>query len=556
MFLLDKKSHGLVKYLLQLDEPETVMAISKVLNQSRRKIYYHLEKINEALPEDVPHIVAYPRVGIVLNEAQKVACRELLAEVDDYSYVMSREERSWLIMSYIALSQERVTIDKIMLLADVSRNTILNDLNDIRHYLAEKPFQISLKVTRNQGYYLDCNPLDKFRFFYELAQNFSDTGNQQLWTVLGYKKERFVVPSHYFSTEVLDYFQRFFANLQTNIGKKISQQDRLFIVRTLPYFLLNYRNMFVTPSERELVQADFILIRQRIEYKLAQDLADQLKKRLRFTLDDIEIGLIAMILLSFRKDKDSHVESHDYDDMRRTLESFLDFLTEEKGLRFKRRQELLRQLLTHSKALIYRKTYGITSHNGLLPYLKDKYGDLFETTKVAVPILEKAWSIHLTDDDIGYFAIHLGGELEAQKKPVVKPRALIICDDGVAIQKFLLTQCRTHLPQVIFEAIFTYEQFQSVKDLVTVDFIISTIDQIETHLPVLTVHAVLSDSDIVRLIRFAKNGNKADEGQLHGELTHLISQHVRDSQEVQRLTLQIEKLVYREVLAEFQNRKD
>lgn len=44
MFLLDKKSHGLVKYLLQLDEPETVMAISKVLNQSRRKIYYHLEK--------------------------------------------------------------------------------------------------------------------------------------------------------------------------------------------------------------------------------------------------------------------------------------------------------------------------------------------------------------------------------------------------------------------------------------------------------------------------------------------------------------------------------
>ncbi len=42
--MLDKKSYDLLSYLLTLTEPETVTTISKVLNQSRRRIYYHLDK--------------------------------------------------------------------------------------------------------------------------------------------------------------------------------------------------------------------------------------------------------------------------------------------------------------------------------------------------------------------------------------------------------------------------------------------------------------------------------------------------------------------------------
>lgn len=50
MMILDKKSYDLLSYLLKLEAPETVMAISHALNQSRRKVYYQLDKINEALP--------------------------------------------------------------------------------------------------------------------------------------------------------------------------------------------------------------------------------------------------------------------------------------------------------------------------------------------------------------------------------------------------------------------------------------------------------------------------------------------------------------------------
>lgn len=40
----------------------------------------------------------------------KKACQVLIDELDDYSYVMSVEERIELTITYIAISKERVTI--------------------------------------------------------------------------------------------------------------------------------------------------------------------------------------------------------------------------------------------------------------------------------------------------------------------------------------------------------------------------------------------------------------------------------------------------------------
>lgn len=72
--MLDKKSYDLLSCLLTLPEPETVTTISKVLNQSRRRIYYHLDKINDALPEEIEKIIPYPRSESfsMMNSAKRV----------------------------------------------------------------------------------------------------------------------------------------------------------------------------------------------------------------------------------------------------------------------------------------------------------------------------------------------------------------------------------------------------------------------------------------------------------------------------------------------------
>ncbi|MDK7057636.1 PRD domain-containing protein, partial [Streptococcus agalactiae] len=98
-------------------------------------------------------------------------------------------------------------------------------------------------------------------------------------------------------------------------------------------------------------------------------------------------------------------------------------------------------------ALLFRKTYGIVSQNPLTAQIKEKYAELFAVTKSCAVILEEAWLISLTDDEVAYLALHMGGFLKhnhAEKRDA--KRIYLVCDEGVAVQKLLLKQCLYHLP--------------------------------------------------------------------------------------------------------------
>lgn len=548
MIILDKKSYELLFYLIKLEEPETVMAISKTLGQSRRKIYYHLDKINEALPKEVNQIISYPRIGVVLDQDQKEACKDLLADIDDYSYVMSVEERMQLITAFIAVSMERVTIDKLMQLTEVSRNTVLNDLNDIRRHLEIEQFQIKLVATKTCGYFLESHPLSKFQFFYKLLSDIDNQANQNFVKLFKQKLRTFIAVENYFPQVVLDDVGKYLMHSQSQLGKKINSQDVQFMIRSFPYILLCYRNMFLTDLEKESVHQDFDLIYKRKEYTLANGLAQYLEDSYQFKLDYNEIGIIAMLLLSFRKDRDSHLESHDYDDMRLTLVTFLDVLTSRYGLQFNHKKLLLDQLLTHCKALIYRKNYGIFSSNPLTEHIKEKYAALFEMTQSAVSILEKAWSIKLNDDDISYITVHIGGEVRRSHCQEQKRTIILVCDDGIGLQKLLLQQCKQYLPNHDIEAVFTTEQFHSVRDLITSDLVITTTDALDSPIPTLLVHSILTDNDKIRLIRFVRQKGQVSDNDISTAIEKCIRPYIKDEGDLYVLKSQIEKIINQELL--------
>lgn len=549
MIILDKKSYDLLCYLLKLDEPETVMTISKQLGQSRRKIYYHLDKINEALPADVEQIVSYPRVGILLTPEQKKACQELVAALDDYSYVMSMQERIELTMTYIAVAKERVTIEKLMVLNDVSRNTVLNDLNEIRIKLSSEEYDITLQVTKAKGYYLQCHPLSRIQYLYRLLYHIYAEGNPNFIDIVKDKIVDLTGFGHYFSEEVNQYLTNELASTQKQLGKKINLQDSQFTIQILPYLLLSYRSIELTEAERLVVRQDFSLTWKRIEFHLARQIADGLTEQFEIELDDIEVSLIAMLLLSFRKYRDLHLESQDYAEMRTTLDQFLQTIKTTYGLQFYHYQDLLNQLLMHCKALVYRKTYGVLSVNPLLKYIKEQYSHLFDMTKSCIFVLEEAWMIKLTDDDIAYLTIHLGGELEKQSMLANSlKKAIIVCDEGIAVQKLLLQQCSQSLKDYQIEAVFTSEQFHSVSDIMKMDIVISTTDHISSRFPTIIIRPILSHEDIIRLVSFAKTQVLHTETLFYEQLEAILQPYVPIHTERYVLKAKIEKLISQELM--------
>lgn len=549
MIILDRNSYDLLSYLIKLEEPETVMSISKVLNQSRRKVYYHLDKINEALPSEIPKIISYPRIGILLSSQQKAACRTLLADLDDYSYVMSIQERMLLSITYIAIAKDRVTIEKLMQINAVSRNTILNDLNELRQRLSFEPYSIKLQATKSKGYYLDCHPLSKIQYLNKLLHTIYTDSNPNFIAIMRDKLRDFADLSSYFSDDISSFIRGELQVSQALLGKKINSQDIRFMVATLPYQLLSYQNLGLSEREQRDLLSEFSPIKERKEYEIARHLNENLKREFHLELDEIETSLIAVLLLSYRKDRDMHLESHDYDDMRRVLSYFIDTFELDYHVCFKHKQLLLNQLLTHCKALLFRKAYGIVSNNPLTDQIKDKYADLFAMTKVCLSILENAWSIKMNDDDIAYITIHIGGELvHSETKPTPPAVLTLVCDEGIGVQKLFMQQCKQYLPHSKIEAVLTSEQFYSVADIMAVDLVISTNDSLDTQLPTLFVHSILRDDDAIKLIRFAKQRGQTGQDDFDKKLETYIRHYVKNDSDCYVLKTKIEGLINEELL--------
>ena len=549
MIILDRNSYDLLSYLIKLEEPETVMSISKVLNQSRRKVYYHLDKINEALPSEIPKIISYPRIGILLSSQQKAACRTLLADLDDYSYVMSIQERMLLSITYIAIAKDRVTIEKLMQINAVSRNTILNDLNELRQRLSFEPYSIKLQATKSKGYYLDCHPLSKIQYLNKLLHTIYTDSNPNFIAMMRDKLRDFADLSSYFSDDISSFIRGELQVSQALLGKKINSQDIRFMVATLPYQLLSYQNLGLSEREQRDLLSEFSPIKERKEYEIARHLNENLKREFHIELDEIETSLIAVLLLSYRKDRDMHLESHDYDDMRRVLSYFIDAFELDYHVCFKHKQLLLNQLLTHCKALLFRKAYGIVSNNPLTDQIKDKYADLFAMTKVCLSILENAWSIKMNDDDIAYITIHIGGELvHSETKPTPPAALTLVCDEGIGVQKLFMQQCKQYLPHSKIEAVLTSEQFYSIADIMAVDLVISTNDSLDTQLPTLFVHSILRDDDAIKLIRFAKQRGQTGQDDFDKKLETYIRHYVKNDSDCYVLKTKIEGLINEELL--------
>ena len=548
--LLDKSSCDLLRYVMQLQEPQTIMAISRATEQSRRKIYYHLEKINDALPDGIEKIVSQPRVGILLTDEQKIACETLLEGVDAYSYVMSMEERMQLMLLYICVTQERVTIERLMELTEVSRNTVLNDLNTIRNQLTVEQYQVNLVTTKSQGYILKCHPLNKVQYVHaQLATIFSQS-NKGFVTVLEDKIREFVAGSLLLSDDLQAFLSQQVHVIEQDLGKKLNRYEIGFMLKVLPYLLLSYRNMTISAEEQEDLHREFSLIRKRVEYRTALKLKELLAQELHLVLDDIEVSWIAVLLLSYRKDHDTHATSKDFADLQQALEHFIWDFEAHSSYELDNKEDLMRNLMTHCKALLFRKTYGILSKNPLTRHIQKKYPDLYAYTQTCAISLEEAWLIELTRDEIAYLAMHMGGALKNRPSSQDQIKQIyIVCDEGIAVQRILLKQCQTHLPDKSIRAVFTSEQFKSVEDLLEVDLVIVTTDGLATKYPLVQVKPILDYEDVAKLNRFVKYRlTDTVQHDFHSSLERLLHHYMKNDEQVRELQYQVEKLIEKKIL--------
>ncbi|ETI85996.1 MAG: PRD protein, partial [Streptococcus anginosus DORA_7] len=149
--------------------------------------------------------------------------------------------------------------------------------------------------------FLKCHPLNKIQYVHSLLYHIFVEGNHSFVMILTEKIKAFIGEDLLLSDDLQDFLNQIVQDVEQNLGKKINRHEIKFMLQVLPYLLLSCRNMALNEEEQEDLKCEFTLIRKRIEYQAAKNLNSNLQATFGLQLNDIEISLLAVLLLSYRK---------------------------------------------------------------------------------------------------------------------------------------------------------------------------------------------------------------------------------------------------------------
>ncbi|MGV3159452.1 BglG family transcription antiterminator, partial [Streptococcus pluranimalium] len=151
----------------------------------------------------------------------------------------------------------------------------------------------------------------------------------------------------------------------------------------------------------------------------------------------------------------------------------------------------------------------------------------------------------------GLFVRQIGGEIWGQKNNYNKKKAIRGMDYGIVIQKFLLNRTKPLIPLLKNEAVVTTEKFQSGEDLLDINLIISTQDSLETAFPVGFVNPLMTDDDLIRVLKVTR-GNYQPWGRdgSQEKIKHCIKQVAHHCDHKDQLMAPLDNVFYKVGMSE------
>ena len=182
--------------------------------------------------------------------------------------------------------------------------------------------------------------------------------------------------------------------------------------------------------------------------------------------------------------------------------------------------ELFIGLIYHIKTLIQRLQYRSNYFNPVLDYIKEDYPFVFELAIFVRTRLEELIGITLDENEVSFFAIHLGTAFQRQRQLDTKERIKIavICHTGYSNAKFLVTK----LKSIYFDKVSIVGTFSSFNldhiNRSNIDILVTTTDvEVDNdNIQVVKVHPLLRKGNIQLLDKLIdKMSTNSDDMFLH-----------------------------------------
>ncbi|MCW1044410.1 BglG family transcription antiterminator [Priestia sp. JV24] len=471
--LLDKRSTAVLQVLLQAATFISVQELMKQFQVSRRTIYYDIEKINDWLCQQELEFVQYTYgKGFFLNDQVKDQVAKQISHVMPSAY-LSVEDRQIYVALMCILRGGKIGTQQLMDETEVSRNTVLQDIKDLKNKWVKKG--ISLTYSYKDGYEVKGSESDIRNLLYiHITELLSQHQEELLKRVMKADYEYSMI-------------YHWLVECEYKLGMAFTDK----MLTQLAYMLTcciqriggkRYVDALITRKDE---------LEKTRQYKALQEI----ESVLGFDFPPHEKHYLATVLLSAKVNVVNQADSDDW--MRSIVKEMVSRFQAYACVVFEDRNRLEQNLYIHLKTAYYRLLYNIHLPNPMLSAIQTKYQDIVELTKKALLPLENSLQTRINEDEISYFALHFGGWMKKQEGRQKQKRIVIVCANGIGTSRMLqyqLEQLLTDAELIGPMTVRDYEQFKETYDLVI------TTTPLKKRMNVMLVNPILTDDEKQRLI--------------------------------------------------------
>ncbi|EAH1510647.1 BglG family transcription antiterminator [Listeria monocytogenes] len=458
--------------------------LQEELGISKRTLQYDVEKINKELDNiGLDGIQSVRGQGYYLLEEEKTTIKEIL-ENREASHVFSASERRIRILFFLLVTDARVIIDTINECNEVSRNTSLQDIKQLK--LALKQFNLELIYDRKNGNMVLGDERSIRQFFIHYCMNNEEiaTADQllDLMKINPMLKNQELFPN-------LDTIFEILAVTEKKIGIRYTDEviERIGIM--IFFFKERMkRDCYLNEQEEHEVES----------FDIAQEIYEQLQQTEDFSINHAEITYLGKLLLGASRLNDDAAATGKLDII---VEKIIAEFERLACVNFEDHRNLKKDLLLHLQPAYYRLKFQIEWINPLRTDIKQSYSDVYEITKKSLEPLEELLGETIPEDEIAYVTILFGGYLSRKNNTLVeRKKLLIVCSKGVGTSRMIERQ----LSQLLGERVEILEPIsirEFEKGLYAPDFIVSTLPIMEPKAPVFIVSPILTEAQKQQLMK-------------------------------------------------------
>ena len=448
------------KILKMFEERKTysIELISKELNVTSRSVRNYIKKLNNELGEDVAQLKYLKGEGYKLDIHNHKRLNCIIKENKKANVELNnKEDRILFILKYLVELENVVTLDELAEMIYVGRTTIVNDLKIVKKEL--KSFGIELTNKQNTGMKLDSNEINIRIFILNFLYKFQN--------------QSFIESSYYKSIE--NEVEMLKGSLYTLFKENNIYITEEVLLETINYIaLMIYRNK----ENKTINKYDekYKIIHSYYEYEIGKKIKRLVENTFDFKLNENEIVYLTLPLISGNAPNVKLSTSYGTNPVINSLvEKMFKEIYTKTGI-YIEDEELKYELGYHLKYTLNRLLFNMKIKNIMLDEIKENYILPYNMATIGAKVIQDEFNVEVSEDEMGYIAIHFGGYLERSDNKFKKIRKIaLVCGTGLGTTRLLMIKLKKMLTEDIEIQTFSSISIQEAK-LDQYDMILTTID--------------------------------------------------------------------------------